>query len=441
MCDSVVAIGRHTQSGLTLFGKNSDRKAGECQPFVQFAEANHPPEAELRCTHISIPQLPETYRVMGHSPWWVWGFEHGVNEHGLAIGNQAVFSRQVVEEAPGLIGMDLVRLALERCRDRDEALDCITTLLEAHGQGGAGFAPGGAGYHNSFNIADPNGAIFLETSGRHWAAREIELDGLSNHICTGSDWDRCSKDLESFARSEGFWTEAGPVDLERALRHPQIPARLSDGRLRRSRELLQQSQGALEIGDIQRLLRDHGEGLSTPPADATIEDDEFFTICVHNDPPGPTTASMVTLLPRDLTEPWPVWVSFAVPCSSVFLPVYLDGIVPAAMARGGEQRETSGDSLWWKFQALELAAATDLERNIPWLREAWKPFEADVERARKLAEMRTLRPSGSANSWKRPSHGPSNAWMTLPASAAPRFSLQRPIKKRPALRDACRKFN
>jgi dipeptidase len=386
MCDSVVATGLHTRSGQTLFGKNSGRKAGECQPFIQFAEAQHPPGAELRCTHIPIAQVPETHRVMGHSPWWVWGFEQGVNEHGLAIGNHAVFSRQIVEEAPGLIGMDLVRLALERCRDRNEALECITRLLEAHGQGGAGFAPDGAGYHNSFNIADPHGAIFLETSGRHWAARETELDGLSNHICTGSDWDCCSQDLERFARSEGFWSEAGPVHLERALRHPQVPARLSDGRLRRSRELLRQSRGALDVRDIQCLLRDHGAGLSAPAAGATIEDDHFFTICVHDDPPGPTTASMVALLPRELVQPWPVWVSFAVPCSGVFLPVYLEGILPAALARGGERREEAGDSLWWKFQALELAAATDLERNIPWLRDAWKPFEEDLEHGRKVAE-------------------------------------------------------
>jgi secernin len=402
MCDSVVATGQHTQSGLTLFGKNSDRKAGECQPFVQFAAARHPPGAELRCTHLSIAQVPETYRVMGHSPWWVWGFEHGVNEYGLAIGNQAVFSRQVVEEAAGLIGMDLVRLALERCRDRNEALACITSLLETHGQGGAGFAPDGAGYHNSFNIADPDGAIFLETSGRHWAMREIELDGLSNHICTGSDWDRCSKGLESFARSEGFWSEEGPVHLERALRHPQIPARLSDGRLARSRELLERSNGSLDVARIQNLLRDHGEGLTAPPSNATLEDDDFFTICVHNDPPGPTTASMVTLLPKDLARPWPVWVSFAVPCSGVFLPVYLDGVLPAAMARGSESsidvydsahdsaHDSAQDSLWWRFQALERAAATDLERNIPWLREAWKSFEKDVERERTLAEHESM---------------------------------------------------
>ena len=59
---------------------------------------------------------------MGHSPWWVWGFEHGVNEHAVAIGNHSVFSNEPLEEGPGLIGMDLVRLGLERGRDAREAL-------------------------------------------------------------------------------------------------------------------------------------------------------------------------------------------------------------------------------------------------------------------------------------------------------------------------------
>jgi dipeptidase len=86
MCDSLVAVGSETAAGATLYAKNSDRKAGECQPFVQFAEAMHPPRSSVRCTYLEIRRWPETYRVMGHSPWWVWGFEHGVNEHGVAIG-------------------------------------------------------------------------------------------------------------------------------------------------------------------------------------------------------------------------------------------------------------------------------------------------------------------------------------------------------------------
>ena len=86
MCDSVVAVGSQTSAGVTLFAKNSDRKPGECQPFVQLAAAHHPSAGRVRCTHIEIPQVAETYRVMGHSPWWVFGFEHGVNEHAVAIG-------------------------------------------------------------------------------------------------------------------------------------------------------------------------------------------------------------------------------------------------------------------------------------------------------------------------------------------------------------------
>ncbi len=167
MCDSLVALGGDTTSGQTLFAKNSDRKPGECQPFLQFAEAHHPPGAKVACTHIEIPQVAETYRVMGHSPWWVWGFEHGVNEHGVAIGNHTVFSKEPLERRPGLIGMDLVRLGLERGRDAREALEVIATLIESHGQAGDAVAPGAGGYHNSFLLADPREAWILEASNRH----------------------------------------------------------------------------------------------------------------------------------------------------------------------------------------------------------------------------------------------------------------------------------
>ena len=59
---------------------------------------------------------------MGHSPWWVWGLEQGVNQCAVAIGNHTVFSNEALEEQDGLIGMDLVRLGLERGRTAAEAL-------------------------------------------------------------------------------------------------------------------------------------------------------------------------------------------------------------------------------------------------------------------------------------------------------------------------------
>ena len=60
----------------------------------------------------------------------------GANEHGVAIGNEAVFTKVPYDKGPALLGMDLLRLALERAATARQALDVITGLLVEHGQGG-----------------------------------------------------------------------------------------------------------------------------------------------------------------------------------------------------------------------------------------------------------------------------------------------------------------
>lgn len=384
MCDCLVAVGAATADGTTVFAKNSDRKTSECQPFLQFPAAMHPPGSTVRCTHVEIPQVAETYRVMGHSPWWVFGFEHGVNEHAVAIGNETVFSREPVEERPGLIGMDLVRLGLERGRTAREALEVIATLVETHGQGGAAFAPDGAGYHNGFLLADPQEAWVLQTSGRHWAGRRVQLDAISNHLSVGSDWEIGSRDLDSFARAAGWWTGAGRLDVAAAYRNPGVPGRISDGRLRRSRELLEAGRGLVDVASMQRSLRDHGASGFVRGSGTTTEDEAHFTLCMHAEPVGTTTASLVAPLPRDPSRPWPVWISFGTPCTGVFLPVYLDGVIPAALARGGAT--PSEGSAWWTLKRLEQAAERDFERHTPVLREAWAGFEEKLESERVRVE-------------------------------------------------------
>ena len=81
----------------------------------------------VRCTYLEIPQAPETLGVLGSRPWWIWGFEHGVNACGVAIGNEALHTREMPAET-GLLGMDLLRLGLERGRTADDAKRVITDL-------------------------------------------------------------------------------------------------------------------------------------------------------------------------------------------------------------------------------------------------------------------------------------------------------------------------
>jgi len=395
MCDSLAAIGAETAAGVALFAKNSDRKAAECQPLVQFPETMHPPRSVLRCTYVEIPQVAETYRVMGHSPWWVWGFEQGVNEHGVAIGNQAVFSKEPIEERPGLIGMDLVRLGLERGRDAREALEVIAALIETHGQGGPALAPDGAGYHNSFLLADPREAWLLETSNRRWAARRVRLGNASNHISLGSDWEIGSRDLESFARSEGWWRGAGRIDVAAAYRNLDVPPQISEGRWRRSDALLRAGHGRHDLDSFQRILRDHLDGGITWHPGPTPAEERFFTLCAHSDPVHWTTASLVAPLPADRGAPWPVWVSFGTPCTGIFLPVYLDGVIPAALARGGE--EPTPDSAWWVMKALQDAASADPVRHTPVIREGWADLEERIEAERLRAEAAARRAAAAGD--------------------------------------------
>ena len=52
-------------------------------------------------------------------------------------GNEAVWTVENSDGPAALLGMDLVRLALERGSSAEQAVDVMTGLLEAHGQGGA----------------------------------------------------------------------------------------------------------------------------------------------------------------------------------------------------------------------------------------------------------------------------------------------------------------
>ena len=114
MCDTLIATKLATSNGIAVFGKNSDRPPNEGQHLAYFPAATHPANSRLKCTYIEIPQALKTNAVLLSKPFWMWGAEIGVNEHGLVIGNEAIFSKVPANKKPALLGMDLLRAALER---------------------------------------------------------------------------------------------------------------------------------------------------------------------------------------------------------------------------------------------------------------------------------------------------------------------------------------
>ncbi|HYD50637.1 MAG TPA: hypothetical protein VEB21_19935 [Terriglobales bacterium] len=373
-CDSLVALGSCTADDNILFAKNSDRPAFECQPLQLIEPAIHPTDAHVRCTYIEIPQAHETYRVLGSRPYWCWGFEHGLNQHGVAIGNHTVFTRDPLPGI-GLIGMDLVRLGLERGESAHAALDVITTLLEHHGQGGSGYSDKEWPYHNSFLIADRAQAFILETSDRHWAWREVhDAASLSNHLSIGADWDELSSGAIAHALAQGWWSEAdGRFDFAAAYRDREMaPAVISGGRHRRTCEFLSSDRGRLSAAGMRHVLRDH-YGSPWPRPDGDPADEQYFSVCMHADPVGTTTASMIATLPADIAQPLIVWASLGSPCVGAFLPLFLDAPLPPALSAGGA--EPSDDSAWWAMKQLLQYVEQSWESRLPPVRAAIDELE------------------------------------------------------------------
>jgi len=154
MCDTMVALGNSTEDGSILFAKNSDRDVNEAHELLIIPGKKYPEKSKTKCTYIEIPQSKSTNTILLAKPFWIWGCEMGANEHGVVIGNEAVFTKAKVRKEPGLIGMDFIRLALERTKTAFEALKTIIGLLETYGQSGNCSYEHPLYYHNSFLIGD-----------------------------------------------------------------------------------------------------------------------------------------------------------------------------------------------------------------------------------------------------------------------------------------------
>lgn len=351
MCDTVVLRG---PAGMVL-AKNSDRDPNEAQLWTWAPAADHAPGDRLCTTYVDLPQVARTHAVVLSRPWWMWGAEMGANEHGVTIGNEAVFTKEPTSLEPGLLGMDLLRLALERATSARDAVEVVVSLLEEHGQSGScSRAHPRFTYHNSFLVTDRQQAFVLETAGRQWAAEEVT--GPARSISNGL-------------------TIPGFAD-KHADRLRGTVARCAVRRWVTQSAATTAARGDSAVRDAMALLRDNGTGGGprwSPLTGSMVGPNMHAGGLVAS---SQTVASWVSD-----TATGTHWATgTADPALSLFVPLRVDEPLPeGAYPTAGVDDTDDSRSLWWRHERWRRTALRD-----------WSAVEAAVAGEREALEGRWL---------------------------------------------------
>jgi len=365
MCDTIAALAPTSTVAHAFLAKNSDREPNEAQSLTVVPHRTHS-EPRLKTTYIEVDQARETNAVLLCRPFWMWGAEMGVNEYGVAIGNEAVFTRGGYGKT-GLTGMDLLRLALERCDSARSAVDMIITLLEQYGQGGnCGFTKRFF-YNNSFLIADTTEAWVLETVGKQWARKKVSGTGaISNLLTIGSDWDELSPGAEAFAEQKHLRRGKDRMDFAASFSDPLFTT-FSRARARRASNLSSLRSGApATVTTMKAALRQHDD------PDYALSSGSVGSVCMHFGGlvGDQTVGSMVT----DLDKSGPVaWVTGAsAPCIALFKPIALDA---EGAGMFGEDQQEEALNYWLENERI----SRNLQNNYAEKHKAIEKLRAPLE--------------------------------------------------------------
>lgn len=387
-CSSMVATGSATKTGEIIFAKNSDRPLNEAQPLCYYPSKDYPDGKEVMCSFISIPQVSHTYACMGSRPHVFFGFEHGINEHGVMIGNEQVSGRELPERKWGLIGMDILRLALERADTASKAVEIMGNLLETIGTGGDPSCRISA-FNSNYVIADAKEAYLFESHQRSWVAKKVNDVGyLSNCYSIQDDYDFIGKGTVEEAVSKGWAYPEKGFNAAKSWTADDCIFAESEGFVRYARlGKLMEKREPLTPKLMMNNLRDHYEDTFLAnniysPASAKIP-------CICSHPGGvsgcATAASAVTVLRDDVPKElkFTYWGSMAPPCCSIFRPYYNIDWLPDDLQHAKALYDEKDQ--WWTFIELERYISLNYELFAPQVKNRFQQLENEfIEEAKSI---------------------------------------------------------
>ena len=348
MCDTFVSLSSASKDNNVIFGKNSDRLSNEPQLITYVPRTKHSKGGEVHCTHINIPQANETAAILMSQPYWMFGCEMGCNEYGVTIGNEAVATKEPLNEN-GLLGMDLLRLGIERGKTAKESLKIIIDLLEKYGQGGA-HNKKGLNYHNSMIIADPNEAYVLEMAGDWWIVEIVkDYRSISNNLSIRGKGDLRKEGLIQHAIEQGYCNDDDNFNFKINFSPSPLPEIFPlDSRDGCSLNQLAQNKGKITPAIMMTFLREHEVG-----------------ICMHGRSDRSVGSQVSHLRRNKRSIHW--FTGNTVPCLGIFKP-YVFPVDDQKVIEPGPYKEINPEWFWTRHNnyivnLVKKPNKENLERN------------------------------------------------------------------------------
>lgn len=344
MCDTIVVSRDLCRGGHSIFGKASDRAVNEPQPFIFVPAANHAVGTKVKCTYIEVEQVAHTNAMILAKPSWIWGAEIGVNEHGVCMGNESVFSKEMNISEKALLGMDLVRLTLERAGSAAEAVQILGELMEKYGQGGNASFDTVFHYDNAYMIMDEKEAWHVETAGKHyWVAKRVSgAYSISNYLSIGTP-DRMAEGVIENAVKKGYPVEE-PFDFAKSYVDWSSPINRS-GMLRRccSYQMVNRHAGGFGVEHMEEILRAHYSENAWTEGDSCV--------CMHGkNPANPedvvceTCCAMIAVCRGSDTVMW--GTGMGVTCLAPFQPFWFDAYSSKQVFSYDEMEKAMDEWIW-----------------------------------------------------------------------------------------------
>lgn len=400
-CTTVLVGKDMTADGSVIHAHNEDMGPSAVGRLWAVEAATHKTGDTLEVPYVKIPQVEESYQ------YWASGnalastglgisaetrpYDYvlvGMNQWGVTMSCNWMYSKENDMAGEGIRRYAIRQLILERAKTAREAVKIIGDFIDEYGQADWG----GLGYC----LADPREAWLVETTTKHWVAKQIKDDEIwvvANRFTIGKDYNLSSEGLVDFAKKNGWYDPSnGDFSFRDAYGRPDMMNQAYDkDREARAMQLLEHIKGYITPEDLFLVLRDRYEG--TPkfsrPSHEPISRGASIArpICTNNVCQSASVAHLRSDMPVEVGAV--MWYAVAAPYYSGFFPVYA-GAKEIPEEFSNVNSAYSPDSAWWTFRLLEKIGVTQYAKTNPMVANFWMANHANIVEKQKDFEKRVL---------------------------------------------------